>query len=93
MQKAVVPPGDDPRKYGFNYGAGWGAAPKPAIYYEADKLAERLRAIASEASSKAWAVDHALWSVRIAETEEEKRIAIVALEAVVASHQTISVPD
>ena len=90
--RSVVPQGDNPRKYGFNYGTG-GAAPKPAIYYAADVLAQRLRAIAGEASAKAWEVDRALWRVRVAETEDEKRAAIAALDTIVASHQIGSVPD
>lgn len=92
MDGTVVPKGEDLRRYGFNYGAGWGQEPKPPIYEQAMELADRLRQISQEASQTSWALDHALWRVRIADTPAEKQVAIADLTAEVFKHQTIKVP-
>ena len=69
----------NPRAAGFNYGIGWGRAPKPPIYEQGTLLAQRLGSQAMEASRAAWAVEHALRAVRIAETDKEKTDALAAL--------------
>ena len=73
----------DPRARGFNYGEGWGNAPKPAIYGQAVELARRLGLQAMEASRAAWQAEHAVRAVRLAETDLEKSTAISALTAIV----------
>jgi hypothetical protein len=70
---------DNPRAKGFNYGIGWGPSPKPPIYYKAQELALVFNRIASAAVNKAWALEMAIRTVRLAETETEKRCAIAAL--------------
>lgn len=92
MDGTIVPKGEDPRRYGFNYGAGWGREPKPPIYDQAMELADRLRQLSQEASQTSWALDHALWRVRIAETPAEKQQAISELRAEVFKHLTIRAP-
>lgn len=67
------------RQHGFNYGAGWGQSPKPKLYDEASVLADRLRKESAQASARSWALDHALWKVRIAETQSEKLLAFASL--------------
>jgi len=71
---------DDPRQHGFNYGRGWGDDPKPAIYYEAEAVASRLRQAANEASAEAWSLDMVIRNIRLAGTPEEKVKAVFALE-------------
>jgi hypothetical protein len=71
------------RTRGFNYGEGWGSAPKPAIYDQAVDLARRLGLQAMEASRAAWRVEHAARAVRLAETDLEKSRAISSLTAIV----------
>jgi hypothetical protein len=73
----------NPRANGFNYGTGWGSGPKPAIYEQGVALANRLSDQMKEASRAAWEVEHALWYVRIAETDQERASAIAALTTVV----------
>jgi hypothetical protein len=73
----------NPRALGFNYGIGWGSEPKPAVYEQGCLLAKRLADQANEASRGAWAVEHALRAVRIADTEKEKADAVAALAAIV----------
>jgi hypothetical protein len=70
---------DNPRAKGFNYGIGWGPTPKPAIYPKAQQLALALNRIANAASRKAWTLEMAIRTVRLAETETEKRCAVSAL--------------
>jgi hypothetical protein len=69
----------DPRDLGFNYGTGWGSAPKPPIYLLAIKLARRLGQDAVEKSAQAWALEMALRNVRLATTGVEKAVAVVEL--------------
>lgn len=69
----------DPRNSGFNYGKGWGALPKPPIYHHAAKLAREIGRDAALKSSQAWALELALWRVRIATTGVEKAVAVAAL--------------
>lgn len=64
---------------GFNYGRGWGDAPKPPIYQEAMKRCRDLSEEATRMSAKAWALEMALWRVRIATTGPEKAIAMMEL--------------
>ncbi len=71
----------DPRESGFNYATGWGKAPRPPIYHHAAKLAYRLGQEAALISARAWALELALWRVRIATTGVEKAVAMVALTA------------
>lgn len=73
----------NPRALGFNYGVGWGSEPKPAVYEQGAALANRLADQANEASRGAWAVEHALRAVRIADTAKEKADAVAALAAIV----------
>jgi hypothetical protein len=73
----------NPRARGFNYGEGWGKAPKPAICGQASELARRLGLQALEASRAAWRVEHAVRAVRLAESDLEKSSAISALTAIV----------
>ena len=73
----------DQRVAGFNYGIGWGSAPKPPIFDQGISLAQRLNQQATEASRAAWAVEMRLRAVRLAETEKEKADAIVALTDIV----------
>ncbi|MDR6305226.1 hypothetical protein GGQ85_002946 [Nitrobacter vulgaris] len=70
---------DNPRAKGFNYGIGWGSAPKPPIYDKARELALVFNKIANAAVKKAWALEMAIRTVRLAETETEKRCAVAAL--------------
>jgi hypothetical protein len=81
------------RAAGFNYGIGWGSGPKPAIYNQGIALANRLGDQASEASRDAWQVEHALWCVRVAETEIEKADAINALKGIVYKYDLALVTD
>jgi hypothetical protein len=76
----------DPRARGFNYGPGWGTAPKPAIYHTADAIAFVLRNQAGQISKQAWSLDMALRNVRLASTDQEKVRAVVALELEVAKY-------
>lgn len=69
----------DPREAGFNYAKGWGNAPKPPIYLEAAKLARQLNQKSALISARAWALELALWRVRIATTGVEKAIAVAGL--------------
>ena len=62
----------DPRKSGFNYGEGWGATSKPPVYLHAAKLARQLAHESSLISARAWALEMALWRVRIAGGEGAK---------------------
>ncbi len=71
------------RVAGFNYGTGWGSSPKPAVYNQGIALANRLGDQANEASRAAWQVEHALWRVRIADTEKQKTDAISSLASIV----------
>jgi hypothetical protein len=69
----------NPRAAGFNYGIGWGSAPKPNIYQQGFMLARRLGDQAMEASRIAWSIEMSLRAVRIAETEQERKDAVAAL--------------
>lgn len=69
----------DPREAGFNYGKGWGGTPKPPIYLEAAKLARQLTQESALISARIWALELALWRVRIATTGIEKGQAVAAL--------------
>ena len=71
----------DPRKSGFNYGKGWGATSKPPVYLHAAKLARQLAHESSLISARAWALEMALWRVRIATTGVEKSQAVANLSA------------
>jgi len=70
----------DPRELGFNYGRGWGAAPKPPIFIYATKITRKLGQLATDFSACAWTLEMALKNVRIATTGVEKAAAIAALE-------------
>ncbi|HWA92089.1 MAG TPA: hypothetical protein VG889_18765 [Rhizomicrobium sp.] len=70
----------DPRERGFNYGKGWGSAPKPPIFLHATKLAHQLGQQAMALSARAWALEMALRNVRLATTGVEKVIAVRELE-------------
>ena len=70
----------DPRNLGFNYGKGWGGLPKPPVYLHAAQLARHLGREAAQMSAKAWALEMALRSVRLATTGVEKAVAITELE-------------
>ena len=74
----------DPRDAGFNYGRGWGSAPKPPIYLEAMKLSRELNRQRMILSQKAWALDMALWHVRIASLGSEKAAAVRELHKMIA---------
>jgi hypothetical protein len=77
----------NPRANGFNYGVGWGPTAKPPIYAEAQQLALHLNRIANEASRKAWALEMAIRSVRLAETDTEKKQSVTALSIELAKHR------
>ena len=68
-----------PRANDFNYGVGWGPTPKPPIYREAQELARIFGRAANIASRKAWALEMAIRTVRLAETPKEKECAVSAL--------------
>ena len=70
----------DPRERGFNYGRGWGTAPKPPVFLNATQLARKLGREVAEKSAQAWALEMALKNVRIATTGAEKAAAVAALE-------------
>jgi hypothetical protein len=72
---------DDPRERGFNYGKGWGRAPKPPIYQTAANLARHLNAEVAHKSAQAWALEMALRNVRLASTGVEKAMAVSELIA------------
>jgi len=76
----------NPRAAGFNYGTGWGSAPKPAVFARGEALAKQLGDAAQAASATAWAVEHAVRNVRLAETPDEKRNSVAALTALVEKH-------
>lgn len=69
----------NPRANGFNYGVGWGSTPKPPIYHEAQELALIFNRAANTASRKAWALEMAIRTVRLAETDKEKEAAVLSL--------------
>jgi hypothetical protein len=72
---------NDPRESGFNYGKGWGATPKLPVYLHAAKLARQLAHEGTLISTRAWALEMALWRVRIATTGVEKAQAVADLSA------------
>lgn len=69
----------DPRAMGFNYSRGWGAVAKPPLYHHAAQVARKLAREAAQKSSQAWALETALWNVRIATTGVEKAKALAGL--------------
>jgi hypothetical protein len=69
----------NPRVAGFNYGIGWGSAPKANIYQQGFMLARRLGDQATEASRIPWSLEMSLRAVRITETDEERKDAVAAL--------------
>jgi hypothetical protein len=71
----------DPREAGFNYAKGWGSAPKPPIYLAAAKLTRQLNQESALISARAWALELALWRVRMATTGVEKAVAVAELAA------------
>lgn len=77
----------NPRANGFNYGVGWGSSAKPPIYYQAQKIAELLNAEANSATHTAWALEMAIRTVRLAETDIEKKQSVAALSVEVAKHR------
>jgi hypothetical protein len=83
---------ESPRANGFNYGTGWGKAPKPPIYFDAVRLSIALDQISHDASARAWRLTTALRAVRLAETPTEKADA-VALLSETYSNLMAEVPD
>lgn len=77
----------NPRAKGFNYGVGWGPTPKPPIYRKAQELALVFNRIANAASRKAWELEMAIRTVRLAETETEKRCAVSALTELMLQYE------
>jgi hypothetical protein len=77
----------NPRANGFNYGVGWGPTPKPPIYSEAQELALIFNRAANIASRKAWALEMAIRTVRLAETPKEKECAVSALTELMLQYQ------
>jgi hypothetical protein len=77
----------NPRAKGFNYGIGWGSTPKPPIYHEAEELARILGRAAIVASRKAWSLEMAIRTVRLAETPSEKIAAVSALTELMLQYQ------
>lgn len=77
---------DDPRRRGFSYGTGWGKAQKPTVYHQAEQLARRLGGEAIKASQAAWRVEMATRSLRLAETETERKEAISLLTDLVLEY-------
>jgi hypothetical protein len=77
----------NPRANGYNYGVGWGPTAKPPIYAEAQKLAALLGDEAIEASRRHWALEMAIRSVRLAETDIEKKQSVAALSIEMAKHR------
>jgi hypothetical protein len=69
----------DPRTQGFNYGTGWGSAPKPPIYIEGMRRAQALSEEANQKQQEAWALEMVLRDVRLATTDQEKAEAVSAL--------------
>lgn len=76
----------NPRAAGFNYGVGWGPAPKPPVYLTAMAKCRELRKIANEASKAAWALEMACRNVRLAETAVDKTAAVQVLHAEMQKH-------
>lgn len=66
----------DPRAAGFNYGVGWGSAPKPAEYFRLENRARDMRANAQALNARLWAVEMALRNLRLASTPQEKEKAV-----------------
>jgi hypothetical protein len=79
----------DPRERGFNYGRGWGSAPKPPVFLHATKVAHKLGKQATEMSARAWALEMALRNVRLATTGVEKAIAVAELERELARQELV----
>lgn len=77
----------DPKANGFNYGIGWGTTPKPAVYYLAEMVARELRQESQRVSAEAWALDHAIRAVRLAESEIEKQMALDRLRNELVKHE------
>ncbi len=77
----------DPRSRGFNYGAGWGTAPKPPVFHAASKLARDLAACARVMSDQAWALEMLLRDVRLAHTAPEKAAAVNRLAIKYAEYE------
>ncbi len=86
-----VPFESGPRTKGFNYGIGWGSAPKPPIYLSALALARTLTRRAVRMSQEAWVLEMACREVRLASSATEKRIAMDNLTRLICqpSHSTI----
>jgi hypothetical protein len=79
----------NPRANGFNYGVGWGQTAKPPIYSEAQQLALVFNGAANIASRKAWALEMAVRTVRLAETPREKECAVSALTELMLQYQPL----
>lgn len=62
-------------------GPGWGTAPFPPIYQEADARAAALREKSRVIGDAAWRLDSALRAVRLAGTPDAKEKALARLSA------------
>lgn len=78
---------NDPRLRGFNYGSGWGDAPKPPVYHAAAKLAYDLGRAGRVIMDRAWDLEMKLRSVRLAHYPEEKEAAVARLVAAYAQYE------
>lgn len=82
-----MPKKEDPRIRGFNYGRGWGSAPKPPVYQAAAQLALDLARCARVISDRWWELEMKLRDVRLAGTPEEKERSITALAQAYAQYE------
>jgi len=69
----------DQRAAGFNYGAGNPAAVRMQIYKDCEAVAAVLREAVIIASDRSWRIDMLLRNARLAETDEERFNAGIAL--------------
>jgi hypothetical protein len=81
----------DPRTLGFNYGPGWGNAPKPPVYQTAIQIAYVLTRQARVISDAAWKLEIAIRRVRLASSDEEKEMMVAQLEAALEQHMCLDV--
>ena len=79
----------DPRKHGFNYGAGWGSAPYPPLLLTAQKAAFELGQRARVYGDQAWSLEMACRDVRLASNGVEKAMMMQKLERVFDAHRAI----
>ena len=72
----------------FNYGAGWGSASKPDVYYEALELAHELEVEGRHIQRRAWELQMVCRDLRLATDAAQKQTAYTALVALACSHRS-----